>query len=148
MGELIRGVCHPGTMERGGKKIALVPVPNRGSPYVLRRTAGTRKDGVRYQSGSPRASVWTRNGHQHRSAGVGRTEEGKESVGCGDRGVGHDRKWTIPPWTDRGERGQLPGRYGIRGVHLGGTDMEEMGSRGGRANQVLGAAVFGRGKSA
>ena len=65
-----------------------------------------------------------------------------------DRGVGHGRKWTIPPWTDRGERGQLPGRYGIRGVHLGGTDMEEMGSRGGRANQVLGAAVFGRGTSA
>ena len=22
--------------------------------------------------------------------------------GCGDRGVGHCRKWTIPPWTDRG----------------------------------------------
>ena len=68
--------------------------------------------------------------------------------GCSDRGVGHGRKWTIPPWTDRGERGQLPGRYGIRGVHLGGMDMEEMGSRGGRANQVLGAAVFGRGTSA
>ena len=46
-------------MERGGKSIALVPVPNRGSPYVLRRTAGTRKDGVRYQSGSSPASVWT-----------------------------------------------------------------------------------------
>ena len=59
-----------------------------------------------------------------------------------------DGKWTIPPWTDRGERGQLPGRYGIWGVHLGCTDMEEMGSRGGRANQVLGAAVFGRGTSA
>ena len=68
--------------------------------------------------------------------------------GCGDRGVGHSREWTIPPWTDRGERGQLPGQYGIRGVHLGGTDMEEMGSRGGRANQVLGAAVFGRRMSA
>ena len=50
--------------------------------------------------------------------------------GCGDRGVGHGGKWTIPPWTDRGERGQLPGRHGIRGVHLGCTDMEEMGSRG------------------
>ena len=33
-------------------------------------------------------------------------------------------------------------------VHLGGADMEEIGSRGGRANQVLGAAVFGRGTSA
>ena len=61
-----------------------------------------------------------------------------------DRGVGHCRKWTLPPWTDRGERGQLPGRYGIRGVHFGGMDMEEMGSHGGRANQVLGVAVFGR----
>ena len=68
--------------------------------------------------------------------------------GCADRGVGHGRKWTIPPWTDRGERGQLSGQYGIRGVHLGGTDMEEMWSRGGRANQVLGTAVFGRGTSA
>ena len=45
-----------------------------------------------------------------------------------------------------GERGQLPGRYGIRGVHLGGT--EEMGLHGGRANQVLGAAVFSRRTSA
>ena len=68
--------------------------------------------------------------------------------GCGDRGDGHGGKWTIPPWTDREERGQFPGRYGIRGVHLGCTDMEEMGSRGGRANQVLGAAVFGRRTSA
>ena len=33
--------------------------------------------------------------------------------GCSDRGVGHDRKWPLPPWTDRGERGQFPGRYGI-----------------------------------
>ena len=65
-----------------------------------------------------------------------------------DRGVGHGRKWPLPPWTDRGERGQFPGRYGIRGVHLGGADMEEMGSHGGRANQVLGAAVFGRRTSA
>ena len=64
--------------------------------------------------------------------------------GCGDRGVGHDRKWPLPPWTDRGKRGQLPGRYGIRGVHPGGTHMEEMGPHRGRANQVLGAAVFGR----
>ena len=65
-----------------------------------------------------------------------------------DRGVGHDRKWPLPPWTDRGERGQLPGRYGIRGVHPGSTHMEEMGPHGGRANQVLGAAVFGRRTSA
>ena len=62
--------------------------------------------------------------------------------GCGDRGVGHGGEWTIPPWTDRGERGQLPGRLGIRGVHFGCTDVEEMGSCGGRVNQVLGAAVF------
>ena len=48
-----------------------------------------------------------------------------------DRGVGHDRKWPLPPWTDRGERGQLPGRYGIRGVHPGGTHIEEMGLHGG-----------------
>ena len=67
---------------------------------------------------------------------------------CGDRGDGHGGKWTIPSWTDRGERGQLPGRYGIRGVHLGCTDMEEMGSHGRRANQVLGATVFGRRTSA
>ena len=66
--------------------------------------------------------------------------------GCGDRGVGHGRKWTLSPRTDRGERGQLPGRYGMRGVHLGGT--EEMRLHGGRANQVLGAAVFGRRTSA
>ena len=63
-------------------------------------------------------------------------------VGPQDRGVGHGGKWTIPPWTDRGERGQLPGRYGIRGVHSGCTDVEEMGSCGGRANQVLGVAVL------
>ena len=48
--------------------------------------------------------------------------------GCGDRGVGHDKKWPLPPWADRGERGQLPGRYRIRGVHPGGTHMEEMGT--------------------
>ena len=53
---------------------------DRGSPYVLRRVAGTRENGIRDQSGGPQASVWTRNGHQHRSAGVGRTEERKESV--------------------------------------------------------------------
>ena len=41
-------------MERGGESIALVPVPNRGSTHVFRRTAGTRKNGVRYQSGSLR----------------------------------------------------------------------------------------------
>ena len=62
--------------------------------------------------------------------------------GCGDRGVGHNRKWPLPPWTDRGKWGQLPGRYGIRGVHPGGTQMEEMGAHGARANQVLGVAVF------
>ena len=54
-----------------------------------------------------------------------------DAGGCSDRGVDHGGKWTIPPWTDRGERGQLPGRYGIRGV----WDMEEIGSCGGRANQ-------------
>ena len=63
--------------------------------------------------------------------------------GCGDRGVGHDRKWPLPPWTDGGKWGQFPGRYGIRGVHPGGTYMEEMGPHGGRADQILGAAVFG-----
>ena len=60
-----------------------------------------------------------------------------------DRGVGHDRKWPLPPWTDRGERGQFPGRYGIGGVHPGGTQMEGMGPHGGRADQTLGATVFG-----
>ena len=35
MGESIRGVSHPGTWDRGAKIIALVPVPDRGSPYVL-----------------------------------------------------------------------------------------------------------------
>ena len=73
---------------------------------------------------------------------------GKLTVAETDRGVGHGGKWTIPPWTDRGERGQLPGRHGIRGVHFGCPDVEEMGSCGGRANQVLGAAVFGRRTSA
>ena len=29
--------------------------------------------------------------------------------GCGDGGIGHGGKGTIPPWADRGERGQLPG---------------------------------------
>ena len=67
-------------MDRGGKIVALVSVPDHGSPYVLRRAARTRKNGVRDQSGGPPVSVWTKNGHQHRSAGVGRTEEGKESV--------------------------------------------------------------------
>ena len=62
--------------------------------------------------------------------------------GCGDGGIGHGGKRTIPPWADRGERGQLPGRYGIRGVHSGCADLEEVGSCGGRANQVLGAAVL------
>ena len=61
MGKPIRGVRHLGTIERGGESIALVPVPNRGSAHVFRRTAGARKNGVRYQSGSPPASVWTGN---------------------------------------------------------------------------------------
>ena len=90
MGKLIRGVCHLGTMERGGESIALVPVPNHGSTHVFRRTAGTRKDGVCYLSGSPPASVWTGNRHQHRSAGVGRTEEGKELVSQGASGQGEE----------------------------------------------------------
>ena len=68
--------------------------------------------------------------------------------GCGDRGVGHDRKWPLPPWTDRGELFQFSGRYGIGGVHPGGKHMEEMGPHGGRADQILGAAVFGGRKSA
>ena len=59
---------------------APVPVLDRGSPYVLRRVARMRENGMRDQSGGPQASVWARNGHQHRSAGVGWTEEGKESV--------------------------------------------------------------------
>ena len=49
---------------------------------------------------------------------------------------------------DRGERGQLPVRYGIRGVNSGCADLEEVGSCGGRANQVLGAVVLSRGTSA
>ena len=63
--------------------------------------------------------------------------------GVESRGVGHDRKWPLPPWTDRGERGQFPGRYGIGGVHPGGTQMEGMGPHRGRADQILGATVFG-----
>ena len=66
----------------------------------------------------------------------------------GNRGVGHGGKWTIPPWTDRGKRGQLPGQYGILCVHSGCTDLEEVGLCGGRANQVLGAAVLSGGTSA
>ena len=49
----------------------------KSSLLFLSLTAGAR---IRDQSGGPQASVWPRNGHQHRSAGVGRTEEGKESV--------------------------------------------------------------------
>ena len=60
-----------------------------------------------------------------------------------DRRVGHDRKWPLPPWKDRGERGQFPGRYGIGGIHPGGTQMEGMGPHGGRADPILGASVFG-----
>ena len=63
--------------------------------------------------------------------------------GCRDRGVGHDRKWPLPPWKDWRERGQLPGRYGIGGIHPGGTQMEGMGPHGGRADPILGASVFG-----
>ena len=88
---------------------------------------------------------------EQRKQWAARRESGrrrKADMECGDRGVGHDRKWPLPPWTDRGKRGQLPGRYGIRGVHPGGTHMEEMGPHGGQANQVLGAAVFGRRTSA
>ena len=66
----------------------------------------------------------------------------------GDGGISHGGKRTIPPWTDRGELGQLPRRYGIRGVHSGCADLEEVGSCGGRANQVLGAAVLSGGMSA
>ena len=50
--------------------------------------------------------------------------------GCGDGGVGHGGERTIPPRADRGERGQLPGRYGIRGVNSGCADLEEVGSCG------------------
>ena len=60
-----------------------------------------------------------------------------------DRGAGHDRKWPLPPWKDRRERGQFPGRYGIGGIHPGGTQMEGMGPHGGRADPILGASVFG-----
>ena len=55
--------------------------------------------------------------------------------GCGDGGIGHGGK------TESG-------RYGIRGVHSGCADLEEVGSCRGRANQVLGAAVLSVGKSA
>ena len=58
-------------------------------------------------------------------------------------GVGHDRKWPLPPWKDRRERGQFPSRYGIGGIHPGGTQMEGMGPHGGRADPILGASVFG-----
>ena len=60
--------------------------------------------------------------------------------GCGDRGAGHDRKWPLPPWKDRRERGQFPGRYGIGGIHPGGTQMEGMGPHGGRADPILPAS--------
>ena len=76
-----------------------------------------------------------------------RHNRGGTPGGCSDGGVGQGRKWTIPPWADRGERGQLPGRYGIQGVNSGCADLEEVGSCGRRANQVL-AAVFSRGTSA
>ena len=47
-----------------------------------------------------------------------------------ERGVGHGGKRTIAPRADRGEGGQLPGRYGIRGVNSGCADLEEVGSCG------------------
>ena len=50
----------------------------KASLLFLSLTAGARM----YFVGLP-ALVWTGNGHQHRSAGVGRTEEGKESVSQG-----------------------------------------------------------------
>ena len=81
--------------------------------------------------------------HQHGRTLGKRTVAAVAIGGCGDRGVGHNRKWPLPPWTDRGERGQFPGRYGIGGVHPGGTQMEGMGPHGGRADQILGATVFG-----
>ena len=67
-------------MERGGESIALVPVPIRGSTHAFRWTAGVRKDGVRYQSGSPPASVWTGNRHQTELAGLrrGKNQSAKE----------------------------------------------------------------------
>ena len=52
----------------------------KSSLLFLSLTAGARMYFVGLPERSPPASVWTRNGHQHRSAGVGRTEEGKESV--------------------------------------------------------------------
>ena len=48
-------------MERGRESIAPVPVPNRRSANVLRRTAGAGEDDVRYQGRGPPPSVWTRN---------------------------------------------------------------------------------------
>ena len=60
----------------------------KSSLLFLSLTAGARmyfvglpeREKMAYASGGPQASVWTRNGHQHRSTGVGRTEERKESV--------------------------------------------------------------------
>ena len=51
-----------------GARMYFVGLPERG------------ENGIREQSGGPQASVWTRNRHQHRSTGVGRTETRKESV--------------------------------------------------------------------
>ena len=48
--------------------------------------------------------------------------------GCGDGGDGHGGERTISPLADQGERDQLPGRHGIRGVNSGGADLEEVGS--------------------
>ena len=82
-------------------------------------------------------------GHFARECPINATE-GRSGNGA----VGHGGEQTIPPRADRGERGQLSGRYGIWGVNSGCADLEEVGSCGGQANQVLGAAVFSRGTSA
>ena len=74
------------------------------------------------------------------NAGEGRSGNGQRSQSW----------WEMDYTSLDGSRGtgQLPGPYGIRGVHFGCTDVEEMGSCGGRAKQVLGAAVFSRRTSA
>ena len=56
--------------------------------------------------------------------------DARETDSRRDGGVGHGGERTIPPWADRGERGQLPGRYGILGVNSGCEDLEEVGSCG------------------
>ena len=44
-----------------------------------------------------------------------------------DGGVGHGGERAIPPRADRGERGQLPDQYRIRGVNSGGADLRKWG---------------------